>query len=407
MPAGCCSSSRCPLRQRPLPSGAFSAGWQQLAFGGIGNLSALDAHAVYRAPIKILLHHLRPAALPSTCSISSEITALSLGDAPLGSGPLAASLSSRPTADSEQPSPSLPSICEGSPGLGVGASPGVGPAVGMSEAVPAAAGFLGHSMQGMQGAASVAGGSSSSLASLGGAAAAGRPGGGGGVAGGGTLEVLRRVPGNTACCDCGAADPDWASLNLGERRWAIQGLALTAANSVLLGAGLPQAACNTLPHPLRWCGGCWRYQSEPCESLRTYPPVAGVLMCIECSGVHRRLGVQYSKVGPWHGVCTAFCGCAAATLLLAFHAGMKAAHSSTRAAQPGLQCTARAGCISLPPMPPPACLTLSTQTEPPLPPNDARKHSRSVLHASHACRCVPAPWTPGSGSPPCWASSRS
>ncbi|KAL4436335.1 hypothetical protein ABPG77_009897 [Micractinium sp. CCAP 211/92] len=178
----------------------------------------------------------RPARPTHSRTISSEITALSLGDAPLGSGPLAASLSSRPTADSEQPSPSLPSICEGSPGLGVGASPGVGPAVGMSEAVPAAAGFLGHSMQGMQGAASVAGGSSSSLASLGGAAAAGRPGGGGGVAGGGTLEVLRRVSGNTACCDCGAADPDWASLNL------------------------------------------------------------GVLMCIECSGVHRRLGVQYSKV---------------------------------------------------------------------------------------------------------------
>lgn len=25
------------------------------------------------------------------------------------------------------------------------------------------------------------------------------------------LDVLRRVPGNDACADCGAADPDWAS----------------------------------------------------------------------------------------------------------------------------------------------------------------------------------------------------
>jgi len=49
------------------------------------------------------------------------------------------------------------------------------------------------------------------------------------------LEALRGVPGNHACADCGAPDPDWASLNL------------------------------------------------------------GVLLCIQCSGVHRRLGVHVSK----------------------------------------------------------------------------------------------------------------
>jgi len=52
----------------------------------------------------------------------------------------------------------------------------------------------------------------------------------------GPLERLRLVAGNRRCVDCGSSDPDWASLNL------------------------------------------------------------GVLLCIECSGVHRQLGVQYSKV---------------------------------------------------------------------------------------------------------------
>ncbi|KAK8655319.1 hypothetical protein V6N13_107901 [Hibiscus sabdariffa] len=50
------------------------------------------------------------------------------------------------------------------------------------------------------------------------------------------IDVLRRVCGNEKCADCGAPEPDWASLNL------------------------------------------------------------GVLLCIECSGVHRNLGVHISKV---------------------------------------------------------------------------------------------------------------
>ncbi|XP_068325849.1 ADP-ribosylation factor GTPase-activating protein AGD4-like [Pyrus communis] len=49
-------------------------------------------------------------------------------------------------------------------------------------------------------------------------------------------SILRRIPGNDLCAECGAPEPDWASLNL------------------------------------------------------------GVLMCIECSGVHRNLGVHISKV---------------------------------------------------------------------------------------------------------------
>ncbi|XP_051122073.1 ADP-ribosylation factor GTPase-activating protein AGD3-like isoform X2 [Andrographis paniculata] len=50
------------------------------------------------------------------------------------------------------------------------------------------------------------------------------------------IDVLRQVSGNDKCADCGSPEPDWASLNL------------------------------------------------------------GVLVCIECSGVHRNLGVHISKV---------------------------------------------------------------------------------------------------------------
>lgn len=70
-------------------------------------------------------------------------------------------------------------------------------------------------------------------------------GGGGGVGGGGpdqegkgrkALEEVQAIPGNKLCCDCGEPGPDWASINL------------------------------------------------------------GITLCIMCSGIHRSLGVHFSKV---------------------------------------------------------------------------------------------------------------
>lgn len=49
-------------------------------------------------------------------------------------------------------------------------------------------------------------------------------------------QILRDIPGNDICAECNAPEPEWASLNL------------------------------------------------------------GILLCIECSGVHRNLGVHISKV---------------------------------------------------------------------------------------------------------------
>uniref|UniRef100_A0A670ZUB9 Arf-GAP with coiled-coil, ANK repeat and PH domain-containing protein n=1 Tax=Pseudonaja textilis TaxID=8673 RepID=A0A670ZUB9_PSETE len=52
----------------------------------------------------------------------------------------------------------------------------------------------------------------------------------------GSLQRVQAIAGNAACCDCGQADPRWASINL------------------------------------------------------------GITLCIECSGIHRSLGVHFSKV---------------------------------------------------------------------------------------------------------------
>ena len=59
---------------------------------------------------------------------------------------------------------------------------------------------------------------------------------GGVLTGDALVDHLQRVPGNNTCAECSAGDPSWASVNM------------------------------------------------------------GILLCIECSGVHRNMGVHMSKV---------------------------------------------------------------------------------------------------------------
>jgi len=61
--------------------------------------------------------------------------------------------------------------------------------------------------------------------------------------GGSVSKILRGIPGNDKCAECSASEPEWASLNL------------------------------------------------------------GILLCIECSGVHRNLGVHISKVHSFGYKC--------------------------------------------------------------------------------------------------------
>lgn len=63
---------------------------------------------------------------------------------------------------------------------------------------------------------------------------------------GSVSKILRGIPGNDKCAECSAPEPDWASLNL------------------------------------------------------------GILLCIECSGMHRNLGVHISKVYSFRHKCKPF-----------------------------------------------------------------------------------------------------
>lgn len=76
-------------------------------------------------------------------------------------------------------------------------------------------------------------------------------------------EVKSR-PGNGHCCDCGAAGQRWGSFG-GRPREGILG---------------------------------WRLQPQSCSSADPtwLSTNLGVLTCIQCSGVHRELGVRFSRI---------------------------------------------------------------------------------------------------------------
>ncbi len=73
------------------------------------------------------------------------------------------------------------------------------------------------------------------------------------------MRCILNVEGNNLCCDCGAPDPDWASVNLG----------------------------------ITLCIGKLELKRISPLRLRAFHNSSSIL---ECSGIHRSLGVHYSKV---------------------------------------------------------------------------------------------------------------
>lgn len=84
------------------------------------------------------------------------------------------------------------------------------------------------------------------------------------------VEEVKRMSGNDGCCDCGAAGGPRLLASLRRR------LLMPEVGGVRLEAWLTEAC---LPSAPTW--------------LSTN---LGVLICIECSGIHREMGVHYSRI---------------------------------------------------------------------------------------------------------------
>lgn len=75
-------------------------------------------------------------------------------------------------------------------------------------------------------------------------------------------EQLLKISGNDVCCDCGDVNPRWASINLG----------------------------------ITLCIGKFHLIFVFTNVLFVGHTIYIFYFCVECSGVHRSLGVHYSKV---------------------------------------------------------------------------------------------------------------
>jgi hypothetical protein len=101
------------------------------------------------------------------------------------------------------------------------------------------------------------------------------------------LNEVIKLPDNKMCADCNSLGPRWASMNLGVR-------CLSPPSPP------PRRRSRHTRARVSCCScECSRVRAE--RTVYVYEPTVRVrmqqvLVCLNCSGIHRRLGVHISKV---------------------------------------------------------------------------------------------------------------